>query len=88
MATIIFCWFFLSVAAGMFADIRRNRNGGGWFFLAILFSPLVAFVLLLILQPLPKKMTRRQMLDRLAVLRAQEAEAARKVDPRWADLHS
>jgi hypothetical protein len=44
-------WIFFSIVAGMFAQIRRNRNGAGWFFVAIFFSPLVAFVLLAILQP-------------------------------------
>jgi hypothetical protein len=43
-------WLFFSIAAGMFAHIRRNRNGIGWFFVAIFFTPLVAFVLLAILQ--------------------------------------
>jgi branched-subunit amino acid transport protein AzlD len=48
-------WIFFSVAAGMFAHIHRNRHGGGWFFVAIFFSPLVAFVLLFILRPLPER---------------------------------
>jgi hypothetical protein len=47
--TYVFFWLFLSIAAGMFAHIRRNRNGVGWFFVALLLSPLVAFVLLAIL---------------------------------------
>lgn len=81
-------WLFFSVAVAMFATMRRYRNGGGWFLIALLFSPLVAFVLLLILQPLPRKMTRPEMIARLAELRAQEAEAAKKVDPRWANLRS
>jgi hypothetical protein len=46
-------WIFFSVAAAMFASHRRNRNAGGWFFVAVFFTPLVAFVLLAILQPLP-----------------------------------
>jgi hypothetical protein len=45
-------WVFFSVAAGLFASIRCNRNGIGWFFVAVFFSPLVAFVLLFILLPL------------------------------------
>jgi biotin transporter BioY len=44
-------WLLFSIAAGMFAHIRRNRNGVGWFFVAMLISPLVAFVLLAILHP-------------------------------------
>jgi hypothetical protein len=46
-------WLFLCVAAAMFADIRRKRNGLGWFAVAFFFSPIVAFILLAILEPLP-----------------------------------
>lgn len=46
-------WFFLAIAAGMFAHYRRDRNGVGWFLIALLFSPLVAFVLLAILPMKP-----------------------------------
>lgn len=83
---IFLIWLFLSVAAGMFAAIHRNRNGVGWFFVAIIFSPLVAFVLLLILQPskTPRKMTRRQIIVALEAAKAKEAA----VDPRWANLRS
>lgn len=48
---LVFVWCFLCVAAGLFASIRRNRNGFGWFLIAFFFSPLVAFVLLAILMP-------------------------------------
>jgi hypothetical protein len=89
MSTLIFGWFFFAVAAGMLASIRRNRDGVGWFFVAILFSPLVAFVLLLILQPNTKrKMTRREIIAALEVARAKEQAAAKAVDPRWANLRS
>jgi hypothetical protein len=54
MLILTFCfWLFLCVAAAMFADIRRKRNGFGWFVVAFFFSPLVAFILLAILEPLP-----------------------------------
>jgi hypothetical protein len=36
---------------GVFAHVRRNRNGFGWFALAVLLSPLISFLLLLILHP-------------------------------------
>lgn len=42
-------WLFFSVAAGIFAEKRRNRHGVGWFVVALVFSPLVAFVLLMVL---------------------------------------
>lgn len=48
---LVLGWLFFSVAAGMFAHNRRNRSGFGWFVVAVIFSPLVAFVLLAILQP-------------------------------------
>ena len=61
-------WIFFSIVAGMFAQIRRNRNGAGWFFVAILFSPLVAFVLLLILPSLPARLTRKEIIEQLQQL--------------------
>ncbi len=39
----------LSVLVGMFAARRRNRSGFGYFLLAILISPLLAFLILLAL---------------------------------------
>lgn len=55
MLFVIAGWLFFSVAAGMFAQKRRNRDGGGWFFIALIFSPLVAFVLLAILEIAPPR---------------------------------
>ena len=43
-------WTALSIAAGMFASIRRNRSGFGWFLFALVFSPPLAFILLAILR--------------------------------------
>jgi uncharacterized membrane protein YccC len=78
MGFIIFLlWIGLSIAVGMFASIRRNRSGWGWFllpalvslllafifyvfsrlvlvWLALLISPLVAFVFCAILKPKPE----------------------------------
>jgi hypothetical protein len=48
-------WLFLCIAAGMFANIRRNRDGTGWFLIALIASPLVAFLLLAILKPEVRK---------------------------------
>jgi hypothetical protein len=50
---ILVWWLFFSVAAGMFAQVRRNREGPIWGVIALVFSPLVAFTLLAILLPLP-----------------------------------
>jgi hypothetical protein len=46
-------WLFLCVVTGMFAQIRRNRHGLGWGAVAFFFSPLVAFLLLLVLKERP-----------------------------------
>jgi hypothetical protein len=40
---IIFFWIGGAVATGAFAHVRRNRNAFGWFLLALLISPLLAF---------------------------------------------
>jgi hypothetical protein len=41
-------WLVLAVACGIFAD-KRGRSGVGWFFIALLASPLVAGVFLLVI---------------------------------------
>jgi hypothetical protein len=41
LAFITWVWF--AVVVGVFADQQRNRNGGLWFFLALVFSPLAIF---------------------------------------------
>ena len=38
-------WLFLAAVVGVFASQRRNRNGFGWFMLAVLISPMLAFLL-------------------------------------------
>lgn len=56
-------WLFFSVAAGMFAEFHRKRNGVGWFFVALVFSPLVAFVLVAILPEKAPKQIRLQPIN-------------------------
>ena len=46
----------LGIAASIFAH-QRSRSGAGWLIFAFLFSPLAAFVFLLILPPLPSAST-------------------------------
>lgn len=48
MFTIVFFWLGFSVAVAMFASIRRNRSGFGWFLLSLLISPLLSVIFLLI----------------------------------------
>ena len=50
-------WLPLSAAAAMFASARRNRNPAGWFILAVLLSPPMAFLMLAILTPRAVQMT-------------------------------
>jgi hypothetical protein len=49
----LFLWLAFCVIVGMFAQIRRNRHGLGWGVAAIVLSPLIAFLLLLVLKPRP-----------------------------------
>lgn len=48
---IAIIWLFFAVLVGVFAS-RRGRSGGGWFILACIISPLLAFLLALALGPL------------------------------------
>jgi hypothetical protein len=52
--SFVFFWLFFSVAAGMFADMHRNRHPA-WFLVGVFFTPIVAWVLLLILPALPPR---------------------------------
>jgi hypothetical protein len=51
---LIVLWIALSVATGMFAYFRRNRNGIGWLLLALVISPPLAFILCAVLDPKPE----------------------------------
>ena len=55
MFIIIFGWLPLCIAAGMFASIRRNRSGFGWFLFAFFLSPFLAFIFIAILQSKPDR---------------------------------
>jgi hypothetical protein len=46
----IFFWVGGAIATGMFASIRRNRDGFGWFALALVISPILAFFFCTILR--------------------------------------
>src|SRR5215475_13000645 len=50
LGTFVAFWLFFCVLVGMFAHVRRNRNGLGWFLVAFFFSQLVAFLLLVMLK--------------------------------------
>ena len=51
---IFLSWIFFAFAVGMFANIRRNRSGLGWGLLALIISPLFAFILVAVLKELPQ----------------------------------
>lgn len=46
---IIFIWFVLAVLVGVFAD-TRGRSGIGFFLLALVLSPLLVFIILLVIR--------------------------------------
>jgi len=48
MIITLILWFALAIVIGVAAD-SRGRNGGGWFFLALLISPLIAGIMLFVL---------------------------------------
>jgi hypothetical protein len=44
-------WFMASLLVGIFASVRRNRNGFGWFLLSFaVFTPLFAGILVAIMR--------------------------------------
>jgi hypothetical protein len=43
-------WTALSAAVGLFASVRRNRSGFGWFLIAFIISPIIAGVFCAILR--------------------------------------
>jgi hypothetical protein len=60
---IIVGWLLLSAVVGVFASGRRNRSGFGWFVLAVVISPLVAFLFLAAMATEEKKMTAQPAID-------------------------
>ena len=45
-------WIFLSIFVGIFASSKK-RSGMGWFFLSLIISPLITFIILLVIGPSP-----------------------------------
>ena len=64
MLVMIFVWIPLCVAAGMFAHIRRNRSGFGWFLFAFFLSPFFAFLFCAILEKKDWRGFRREAIAR------------------------
>jgi cytochrome c oxidase subunit IV len=50
MEMMFLFWIAFALAVGVFANVRRNRNGFGWFVLAIIISPLLAGIFVAILR--------------------------------------
>jgi hypothetical protein len=48
--SLLLIYVIAAVAVGMFASIRRNRNGFGWFVLSLFISPIITFVFCAILR--------------------------------------
>jgi hypothetical protein len=77
---ILAVWLATSVAAGMFAHIRRDRNAAAWFFLALLFSPPMAFLFVAILKPKAPRPHDRGAIEQIAGLAVYEAVMAQSGD--------
>ena len=71
-------WLALSAAVGVFAS-KRGRRGLGWFFLAVVISPLLAFIFCAILEPKNAlaKETARAKLQAQALVEALELARAK-----------
>lgn len=52
MILFLLFWFAFCFCVGLFAQYRRNRDGGIWFMLAFLISPLLAGIIVAILPSL------------------------------------
>jgi hypothetical protein len=79
-------WFVLAIAVGMFAS-TRGREGLGWFFLAIVISPLLAFILCAILAPKNAYVEELAQVSLQAQVMVEALEAARKAEARiWPDV--
>jgi hypothetical protein len=63
----MFLYLLFTFFVGLFAHIRRNRNGFAWAALCLLISPLIAGIIVAILQPLPSKSKRDGAADTVAV---------------------
>jgi hypothetical protein len=50
MGTILLVWLPLCIAVGMFASIRRNRSGFGWFLFSFFLSPFLGIIFVAILK--------------------------------------
>jgi ribosomal protein L32 len=48
---IFFFWFILAILVGVYAS-SKGRSGVGFFFLAVLLSPLIAFIIALVVAPI------------------------------------
>jgi len=44
----IIVWIFLSILVGVFASSKK-RSGMGWFFLSLIISPLITFIIMLVI---------------------------------------
>lgn len=49
MVIFVFFWLLWSVLVGVFAS-KRGRSGIGWFLVSVVLSPLIAFIILLVIR--------------------------------------
>ncbi|MBO0757005.1 MAG: hypothetical protein J2P54_14180 [Bradyrhizobiaceae bacterium] len=62
MELLLLIWLPFCIAVGMFASIRRNRSGIGWFLFAFFLSPLLGIIFVAILRERPLDARQRQAL--------------------------
>lgn len=66
MVTVAFFWFAGSVITGM-AAAARGRGGAAWFFLALLISPLLALIAVLVIPAIAPGKSMRERISSWAV---------------------
>lgn len=54
-------WIILSVCVGVFAHTSKGRSGVGFALLSLLLSPLVGFVILLVIKPDEKQVEKQEL---------------------------
>jgi len=90
METIVIAWIIFSIIVGVAAN-TRGRNGGGWFLLALVTSPLIAGLLVLALPRWDTSTPRTKRTEEITVVQQRDIVsgkilAHRTVTPELLDL--
>ena len=48
LINVLLSWIFLSILVGAVASLKKKRDGLHWFFLSLVITPLIAFIVILV----------------------------------------